>query len=246
MPVSRADRNSKSVPRPRARTYIHTYTSVPRISNVLLLLLLFPLFLLAGHYTGPDIQSERISFRNTIKGRKRESHPSSPFHSTSPVCASIRTCVCTYVCAFVCLFACACACVWKRRGMSKGGQDHSDGTWEGGLAEFSRPLKFRPLATCWRHARATDDSRRFDIWIIIWFFRAYTPTVDASRNLVCSNDSRRATKKPVDFLLQVWYAGFFVPPRRKIWKGSKCFGVDRSKKQLMSNFFSENIHSIKR
>lgn len=106
-----------------------------------LLLLLFPLFLLAGHYTGPDIQSERISFRNTIKGRKRESHLGS-----EP--ALLRLCIhpYTYVCRHVRTWLCVCVC-WRGKGEGYVERRASSQRWNarGGLAEFSRPLKFRPV-----------------------------------------------------------------------------------------------------
>lgn len=72
-----------TIPRTSSTRYVGT-RGVPRISNVTLPILLFPPFQLAGHYTGPDIQSRRISFRNTIKGRKRESRPT--VEPTSSVC----------------------------------------------------------------------------------------------------------------------------------------------------------------
>lgn len=137
---------------------------VPRISNVTLPILLFPPFPLAGHYTGPDIQSRRISFRNTIKGRKRESHPT--VEPTSSVCIDDPATTITTTTTTV--YACT-SRGWAEepslpssRGIRRRGE--LDQT------EFSRPLKFSACTTCWRRPRATDDTGRLgDMRIVIWF-----------------------------------------------------------------------------
>lgn len=117
---------------------------MPRISNVTLPILLFPPFQLAGHYTGPDIQSRRISFRNTIKGRKRESRPTvEPTSSVcidDPVAAATTTTTTIY----------ACVRVYTRREdgqrslrcppLEEGGR--REGSWT--RPSFLDPLNFRP------------------------------------------------------------------------------------------------------
>lgn len=93
-----------TIPRTSSTRYVGT-RGMPRISNVTLPILLFPPFQLAGHYTGPDIQSRRISFRNTIKGRKRESRPTvEPTSSVcidDPVAAATTTTTTIYACVRV-------------------------------------------------------------------------------------------------------------------------------------------------
>lgn len=111
---------------------------MPRISNVTLPILLFPPFPLAGHYTGPDIQSRRISFRNTIKGRKRESHPT--VEPTSSVCIDDPATTITTTTTTVY----ACTCIRREDGQRSlplveyGGE----GSWT--RPSFLDPLNFRP------------------------------------------------------------------------------------------------------
>lgn len=153
-----------TIPRTSSTRYVGT-RGVPRISNVTLPILLFPPFQLAGHYTGPDIQSRRISFRNTIKGRKRESRPTvEPTSSVcidDPVAAAATTTTTTIY---------ACVRVYTRREdgqrslrcppLEEKGRREGEEGGELDQTEFSRPLKFSACTTCWRRPRATDDTGR--------------------------------------------------------------------------------------
>lgn len=147
-------------------------------------ILLFPPFLLAGHYTGPDIQSRRISFRNTIKGRKRESHP------TSSVCIDDPAITTTTTTIYACIRREEPPLV--ERGGGRGELDQT---------EFSRPLKFSACTTCWRRPRATDDTGRLgeDCNLIfgerrdaISLSRLFTiRSIDCIRDEIKAVDSRR-------------------------------------------------------
>lgn len=164
-----------TIPRTSSTRYVGT-RGVPRISNVTLPILLFPPFQLAGHYTGPDIQSRRISFRNTIKGRKRESRPT--VEPTSSVCiddpvaaAATTTTTTIYACVYVCIHVertgrGAFAALLSRKG--GGGRGRREGSWT--RPSFLDPLNFRPapLVGGGREQQMTpaDSATRR---IVIWF-----------------------------------------------------------------------------